>query len=93
VLPEPPQHRSTEGQSEQRDLLQTQRAFVTVKSLANQAKVTFVGISPIARNSPLHENGFINDGELTPNSSTWARLVNLRIEPSMPKTICYKKAL
>lgn len=50
---------------EERDLLQTQQAFMAVKSLARQAKVTFVGISHVAWNSPLHENGFINDEELT----------------------------
>jgi DNA-binding transcriptional regulator LsrR (DeoR family) len=50
---------------EERDLLQTQQAFMAVKSLAKQAKVTFVGISHIAWNSPLHEDGFINDEELT----------------------------
>jgi DNA-binding transcriptional regulator LsrR (DeoR family) len=49
----------------ERDLLQTQQAFMAVKSLAKQAKVTFVGISHIAWNSPLHEDGFINDEELT----------------------------
>lgn len=49
----------------ERDLLQTQQAFVAVKSLAKQAKVTFVGISHIAWNSPIHENGYINDAELT----------------------------
>ena len=50
---------------EERDLLQTQQSFMAVKSLAKQAKVTFVGISQIAWNSPLHEDGFINDDELT----------------------------
>ena len=50
---------------EERDLLQTQKAFVTVRSLAEQAKATFVGMSHIAWNSPLHEDGFINDAELT----------------------------
>lgn len=50
---------------EERDLLQTQRSFLAVKALAEQAKVTFVGISHIAWNAPLHEDGFINDAELT----------------------------
>ncbi|PZV03270.1 MAG: hypothetical protein DCF32_14095 [Leptolyngbya sp.] len=50
---------------EERDLLQTQRSFLTVKALAEQAKVTFVGVSYIAWNAPLHEDGFINDAELT----------------------------
>lgn len=50
---------------EERNLLQTQKAFITIRSLAEQAKVTFVGISHIAWNSPLHEDGFIDDDELT----------------------------
>ncbi len=49
----------------ERELLQTQRSFVAVKSLVEQAKVTFVGIGDIAWNGPLHENGFINDEEIT----------------------------
>jgi DNA-binding transcriptional regulator LsrR (DeoR family) len=49
---------------QERELLQTQRSFITVKSLAEQAKVTFVGIGHIAWNAPLHENGFINDEEI-----------------------------
>lgn len=53
------------GSVEERNLLQTQKAYITIKSLAEQAKVTFVGISQIAWNSPLHEDGFINDTELT----------------------------
>ncbi|KJH72582.1 sugar-binding transcriptional regulator [Aliterella atlantica] len=50
---------------EERELLQTQRSFIVVKTLAEQAKVTFVGISHIAWNAPLHENGFINDEEVS----------------------------
>lgn len=49
---------------EERQLLQTQRSFLAVKALAEQAKVTFVGISHIAWNAPLHEEGFINDAEV-----------------------------
>lgn len=49
---------------EERELLQTQRSFTTVKALAEQAKVTFVGIGNIAWNAPLHENSFINDAEV-----------------------------
>jgi DNA-binding transcriptional regulator LsrR (DeoR family) len=49
---------------EERELLQTQRSFIAVKTLAEQAKATFVGISDIAWNAPLHENGFINDNEV-----------------------------
>jgi DNA-binding transcriptional regulator LsrR (DeoR family) len=50
---------------EERELLQTQRSFLAVKTLAEQAKATFVGISHIAWNAPLHQNGFINDNEVT----------------------------
>lgn len=50
---------------EERELLQTQRSFIAVKALAEQAKATFVGIGEIAWNGPLHQDGFINDDELT----------------------------
>ena len=50
---------------EERELLQTQRSFITVKTLAEQAKATFVGISQIDWNAPLHQDGFINDEEVT----------------------------
>lgn len=49
---------------EERELLQTQRSFIVVKNLAEQAKITFVGISEVAWNAPLHQNGFINDDEV-----------------------------
>jgi DNA-binding transcriptional regulator LsrR (DeoR family) len=49
---------------EERELLQTQRSFITVKTLAEQAKATFVGISQIAWNAPLHQDGFISDDEV-----------------------------
>ncbi|MEH2071236.1 MAG: sugar-binding transcriptional regulator [Nostoc sp.] len=49
---------------EERELLQTQRSFITVKAFAEQAKATFVGISHIAWNAPLHQDGFINDDEV-----------------------------
>lgn len=50
---------------EERALLQTQRSFTAVKTLVEQAKATFVGISQIAWNAPLHQDGFINDEEVT----------------------------
>jgi DNA-binding transcriptional regulator LsrR (DeoR family) len=50
---------------EERELLQTQRSFITVKTLAEQAKATFVGIGQITWNAPLHQDGFINDSEVT----------------------------
>ncbi|WNZ27695.1 sugar-binding transcriptional regulator [Leptolyngbya sp. NK1-12] len=49
---------------EERQLLQTQRSFITVKNLAEQARATFVGISHVAWNAPLHQDGFINDDEV-----------------------------
>lgn len=49
---------------EERALLQTQRSFIAVKTLAEQAKATFVGVSHIAWNAPLHQDGFINDDEV-----------------------------
>ena len=49
---------------EERELLQTQRSFIAVKAFAEQAKATFVGISHIAWNAPLHQDGFINDDEV-----------------------------
>ncbi len=50
---------------EKRQLLQTQRSFTIAKNLAEQAKATLVGISPIDWNAPLHQHGFINDDEVT----------------------------
>jgi DNA-binding transcriptional regulator LsrR (DeoR family) len=50
---------------EERELLQTQRSFMTVKTLAEQAKATFVGITQIDWNAPLHQDGLINDDEVT----------------------------
>ena len=48
----------------ERKLLQTQKSFVAVQSLAAQAKVTFIGIGAISQDTPLHESGFINDDEM-----------------------------
>jgi DNA-binding transcriptional regulator LsrR (DeoR family) len=49
---------------EERALLQSQRSFVAVKELAEQAKASFVGMSEIAWEAPLHRDGFVNDGEI-----------------------------
>lgn len=49
----------------ERKLLQTQKSFIAVQSLATQAKVTFVGIGAISQDTPLHESGFISDEEMT----------------------------
>ena len=48
---------------EERELLQTQRSFIAVRALAEQAKATFLGISYISWDSPLHQ--FIDDAEVT----------------------------
>lgn len=48
---------------EERELLQTQRSFIAVKALAEQTKATFLGISYIGWDSPLHQ--FIDDAEVT----------------------------
>ena len=50
---------------EERQLLQTQRSFIAIKTLAEQAKATFVGIGQVDWNGPLHQEGFINDQEVT----------------------------
>jgi DNA-binding transcriptional regulator LsrR (DeoR family) len=49
---------------EERQLLQTQRSFLAIKTLAEQAKATFVGIGQIGWDCPLHRDGFINDAEV-----------------------------
>lgn len=48
----------------ERKLLQTQQSFLTVQSLVEQAKITFVGVGNVGQNCPLHESGFINDDEM-----------------------------
>ena len=48
----------------ERKLLQTQRSFIAVQTLATQAKVTFVGIGAISQNAPLREDGFISEEEI-----------------------------
>ncbi len=49
----------------ERELLQTQQSFITIKSLIEQAKATFVGIGDMRWHGPLHEDGFINDKEIS----------------------------
>ncbi|MEO0521189.1 MAG: sugar-binding transcriptional regulator [Cyanobacteria bacterium P01_A01_bin.116] len=48
----------------ERKLLQTQKSFITIQSLAVQAKVTFVGVGTVRWHSPMHESGFIDDAEI-----------------------------
>ena len=49
---------------EERKLLQTQKSFIAIETLAQQAKVTFVGIGTVEWNAPMHESGFISDEEI-----------------------------
>lgn len=49
---------------QEKELLQTQQSFTTIKSLIEQATVTFVGVGDIRRNCPLQADGFIDDDEL-----------------------------
>jgi DNA-binding transcriptional regulator LsrR (DeoR family) len=49
---------------EERELLQAQRAFQTLRELVAQAKVTMVGVGVIGWQAPLHKDGFITDAEL-----------------------------
>jgi len=49
---------------EERQLLHTQRSFVTVRELASRASATFVGLSHVAWNAPIHRDGMVNDAEI-----------------------------
>jgi DNA-binding transcriptional regulator LsrR (DeoR family) len=49
---------------EERELLQAQRAFQTLRELVAQARVTMVGVGVIGWQAPLHKDGFITDAEL-----------------------------
>lgn len=50
--------------TKEKKLLQTQKSFIAIQTLAVQAKVTFVGIGDITWNAPLHESGFTSDSEI-----------------------------
>jgi DNA-binding transcriptional regulator LsrR (DeoR family) len=49
---------------EERELLQAQRAFQTLRELVAQARITMVGVGVIGWQAPLHKDGFITDAEL-----------------------------
>lgn len=51
--------------AEERELLQTQRAYVQLRALAASARCLLVGVGGIGWMAPLHANGFITDGELS----------------------------
>jgi DNA-binding transcriptional regulator LsrR (DeoR family) len=51
--------------TEERRLLQTQHSYAVIRDLAAQATAAFLGISQIGWHSPLHEDRFITERELT----------------------------
>jgi len=50
---------------EDREVLQNQRAFAALRGLREQARASFVGISEIGWQSPIHRDGFITDAEVS----------------------------
>lgn len=50
---------------EERELLQAQRSFRVVRKLTARARATFVGLAGLEWRAPMHEDGFINDAELS----------------------------
>lgn len=49
---------------EEREMLQSQRGYRVIASLAREAKVWMVGVGDIGWNAPLHVDGFIDDRDL-----------------------------
>lgn len=47
------------------EALQNQRAFTVLKDLREQARASFVGISEIGWQSPLHRDGFMSDADIS----------------------------
>lgn len=47
----------------ERELLQSQRPYQVVRALAEEAKVTFLGVGTLDRNAPLLTDGFITEQE------------------------------
>ncbi len=50
--------------AEERKLFQSQRPFLTLRALLDQARCVLVGVGEIGWQGPLHRAGFINDREL-----------------------------
>ncbi len=50
---------------EEKQILQSLPGYNSIRSLAMQAKVVFVGVAEVDWRCPLHLDGFINDAELT----------------------------
>ena len=53
------------GSAQERDVLQRQRSFETSRELRARANASFVGISEIAWQSPLHNDGFASDEDVS----------------------------
>ncbi len=50
---------------EDRGALQSQRAFAVLRELRDQARASFVGISEIGWQSPIHSDGFMTDADIS----------------------------
>lgn len=48
-----------------REALQSQRAFAVLRELRDQARASFVGISEVGWQSPIHRDGFMSDADVT----------------------------
>ncbi len=53
------------GTVEEREALQSQRSFAILRELRTQARASFVGISEIAWQAPIHQDGFIDDADIS----------------------------
>jgi DNA-binding transcriptional regulator LsrR (DeoR family) len=51
--------------ADERATLQSQRSFTILRELRAQARACFFGISEIAWQSPLHQDGFVSDAEIS----------------------------
>jgi DNA-binding transcriptional regulator LsrR (DeoR family) len=51
--------------ADERATLQSQRSFAILRELRAQARACFFGISEIAWQSPLHQDGFVSDAEIS----------------------------
>ena len=49
----------------ERKALQSQRSFSILRDLRDQARASFVGIGEMTWQAPLHQDGFLNDAEIT----------------------------
>lgn len=51
--------------AEEREALQNQRSFAILRELRAQARASFFGISEIAWQAPLHQDGFVSDADIS----------------------------